>query len=432
MASLNKQAELLNQIIRGANSTVFDLLSEKGRTIYFPHQGILGQTKEAKDKKLNATIGMAYEDDGTIMALTALKDKISLDKNSIFPYASSFGNQNLREVWQKQILKKNPSLNKNNLSLPVVTNAVTHGLSIVGYLFADPETEIIIAEPAWDNYELIFNITYGARISYFPLFKNNGFNRGGLKEKLNRGSLKKILLLNFPNNPTGYTPSEKEVDQIVEIINDFGKSHKLIVVCDDAYFGLVYEKGIFKESIFSKLCHISPNVLAIKVDGVTKEDYAWGLRIGFVTLGLKNRDRKFYSALEDKLAGAIRATISNASNFSQSLILQAFLANDYEEEKKEKRKILQERYETVKNILGKNQQYKKYFKALPYNSGYFMCLKLADTLKAEQVRLHLLEQYDTGLIVVDNFLRVAFSSLAKEKLGELFNNIYSACQNIKN
>ncbi|PIS42424.1 MAG: aspartate aminotransferase [Candidatus Kerfeldbacteria bacterium CG08_land_8_20_14_0_20_40_16] len=431
MVSLNKQAELLNKDIRGANSAVFDLFTEKGKAIFFPHQGVLGQTAEAKGKKLNATIGMAYEDDGSIMALDTLINKIKLDKNSVFPYASSFGKQELRKEWQSQILKKNPSLEEKNFSLPVVTNAVTHGLSIVGYLFADPETEIIIPEPAWDNYELVFTITYGAKISHFPLFRNNGFNLKGLKEQLNRRSFKKILLLNFPNNPTGYTPNQEEVNQIGEIINDFSKKNRLIVICDDAYFGLVYEKGIFRESIFSKLCCLSPNVLAMKVDGVTKEDYAWGLRIGFVTFGVKNGKEKLYSALEDKAAGAVRATISNASNLSQSLILQALLAKEYEAEKEKKRTTLQKRYETVKDILSKNQQYKKYFQALPYNSGYFLCLKLSGSLKAEQIRQHLLEKYDTGLIVVDNLLRVAYSSLTKEKLEELFNNIYLACGDIK-
>ena len=54
----------------------------------------------------------------------------------------------------------------------------------------------------------------------------------------------------------------------------FGSSHR---------FGLVYENGIFKESLFSKLADLHENVLAVKVDGATKEDYAWGFRVGFIT-----------------------------------------------------------------------------------------------------------------------------------------------------
>ncbi len=51
------------------------------------------------------------------------------------------------------IFKKNPSLS-NEISLPVVSNGITHGLSIFGYLFIDDE--IIIPEPYWGNYNLVF------------------------------------------------------------------------------------------------------------------------------------------------------------------------------------------------------------------------------------------------------------------------------------
>ena len=39
----------------------------------------------------------------------------------------------------------------------------------------------------------------------------------------------------------------------------------------------LYEEGIEKESLFTYLCDLHENVLAIKIDGATKEDYVWGL-----------------------------------------------------------------------------------------------------------------------------------------------------------
>lgn len=41
--TLNKQAEELNEIIKRDNPTIYNLLSEKGRNIYFPKEGILSQ-----------------------------------------------------------------------------------------------------------------------------------------------------------------------------------------------------------------------------------------------------------------------------------------------------------------------------------------------------------------------------------------------------
>ena len=134
-------------------------------------------------------------------------------------------------------------------------------------------------------------------------------------------------MLNFPNNPTGFTPNENHAKQIVDVIKKSAESGKNIVVfLDDAYFGLVYEKGVFKESIFSYLADIHENVLAIKLDGATKEDYVWGFRTGFITFGIKGKresQKDLYSALENKTAGAVRGNISNAPHISQSLVLMA-------------------------------------------------------------------------------------------------------------
>ena len=35
------------------------------------------------------------------------------------------------------------------------------------------------------------------------------------------------------------------------------------------------------------LVDLHPNVLGIKLDGATKEDYVWGFRVGFITFGFK-------------------------------------------------------------------------------------------------------------------------------------------------
>ena len=63
MTTFHPEAAELNRIIQKANGAVFDLLSEKGKAIYFPKKGLLKQGAEARGKKINATIGMAYEDD---------------------------------------------------------------------------------------------------------------------------------------------------------------------------------------------------------------------------------------------------------------------------------------------------------------------------------------------------------------------------------
>ncbi|MCF8361815.1 MAG: aminotransferase class I/II-fold pyridoxal phosphate-dependent enzyme [Prolixibacteraceae bacterium] len=429
---MNPQAEELNKVIQQKNPAVFDMLSEKGKNIFFPKKGILGQTADAKGTKINATIGAAIEDDNSPMRLDAIASKIGIDPSLAFPYAPSFGRPDIRAKWKKMMYKKNPSLEKAGVSLPVVTNALTHGVSMAGYMFMNEGEEIIVPSLFWGNYNLILNNAYGAKITKFNLFKDGVFDIDAFKESLNKGPVgKKVVILNFPNNPSGYTPTESEQEAIVEAVKEAAeKGNKIVTITDDAYFGLVYEDGIAKESIFAPLSQLHENVLAVKVDGPTKEDYVWGFRVGFITYGIKGGDADFYNALESKTAGAVRGNISNASNLSQSLLVQAFEHEDYYDQKLAKFDIMKARYDAVKETL-KDTKYSECFTAIPYNSGYFMCVQLADGIDGEEVRKVLIEKYGIGIINLNNVIRIAYSAVAAKDVKEMFEGIYAACKEVK-
>ena len=428
---MNPQAEELNKIIREKNSVVYELLSDHGKNIFFPKKGILGQTAEAKGTKINATIGAAIEDDGSPMRLEAIASKINLEPSRVFPYAPSFGRPDIRARWKSMIYEKNPSLNGVEISLPVVTNALTHGMSMSGYMFLNPEDQVIVPSLFWGNYNLIIPSMYGSALVKFNLFKNGGFDLESFEDKLYEGGIgKKAIVMNFPNNPSGYAPTVAEQNAIVEIIGKAAeKGNKIVVFVDDAYFGLVYEDGIARESIFPALCQLHKNILAVKIDGPTKEDYVWGFRVGFITYGIKGGDAELYSALESKTAGAIRGNISNAANISQSLLLEAFNSPEYASQKAAKYAIMKNRFDAVKETL-KDEKYKEYFNALPYNSGYFMCIQLADGLDGETVRQILINKYSIGTISLGSILRIAFSAVAAKDVKEMFEGIYNACKEI--
>jgi aspartate/methionine/tyrosine aminotransferase len=428
---LNPLAEELNNKIKANSSTVYDLLSKKGKAIFFPSKGILAQTAEAKGKKINATIGAAIEDDGSPMRLKSIEKEINIPPKDAFPYAPSFGRPDLRKRWQQLIYEKNPDLKNTPSSLPITTNALTHGLSLAAYLFLDPDEKLILPNLFWGNYKLIFAQGYNVKLNTFRLFKDNRFDEECLKNKLKEDEIgKKAILLNFPNNPTGYTPTEDEAKKIVQILKESAEQgNKLLVICDDAYFNLVYEDGIEKQSIFAYLADLHENILAVKIDGATKEDYVWGFRVGFITFAIKNGNEGLYTALENKTSGAVRGSISNVSNLSQSLVLKAFDSETYKQEKQEKYNLLKSRYQEVKDTL-KDTKYQEFFTPLPYNSGYFMCIELKQNLDAEKVRQLLLKKYDTGIISMPPLIRIAFSAVAKENIRELFENIYLACKEL--
>lgn len=426
MPDFHPLAAALNETISRGHPPLFDLLSERGRQIYFPFGGILGQTAEAKGKKWNATIGIALNDDGSPMRLASMDACIRLDPRDVYPYASSFGRQELREAWRAMLYEKNPSL-KAEVSLPVVASGLTHCLSMAAYVFLDPGETLLLPDLFWGNYNLMFQHVYGARFRTFPTFRDGRCDLQGFRECLSGEVGKKVVLLNFPNNPAGYTPTTEEAAEIVSIIRERAEAgDTLAVILDDAYFGLVYEEGVYGESLFAPLADLHERVLVLKVDGATKEDFVWGHRVGFLTFAAKGMTAAVRTAFESKLAGAVRATVSNGPHVSQSLLLAAYRSPTYAQEKRANFAKLRERYEEVKRVLG-NPKYAEFFTSLPFNSGYFMCVELAKGLDAEAIRKLLIAEYDTGVITLGNRFRIAYSSLPTRLIASFFDNLYDAC-----
>ena len=423
---MNKLAIGLNKALGSAA----ELLSKAGKRMYFPYGGILGQSGEAKGCEINATIGMAFEEDGSPLVMKCFGDNLKLDKKA-FLYAGSFGLPKLREQWKEMEFKKNPSLKGVKFSNPVVTNALTHGIRIVAELFADTADELVCPDLFWDNYELIFQDAVGCKVRHFNTFKKGAFDAEAMKKALLAPGQKKILILNFPNNPTGYTATIEDAKKIVAAVKAAAKAgKKIVIVCDDAYFGLVYEKGIHGESLFAEFATLDKNVLAVKLDGTTKEDYVWGLRVGFISFAFRGATDEQLKALEAKAAGNVRSCISNSSSIGQHLAIAAFADKGYAKQKKEKYAVLKARYLEIRKILKAHPEYAKNFEAMPFNSGYFMCVKPIG-VDAEKVRKQLIAKYSTGTIVLSGLIRLAFSTIPKAKLAKLFANVNAAISDLK-
>lgn len=431
--AMNPLAEQLNESLRAGNAHLFEMLSTLGKEIYFPKEGILSQSAEASSlaKKFNATIGIATENGGP-MHLAVIQNSLSAYKpQDLYPYAPPAGKPELRTVWRDKMIRENPSLNGKSFGNPVVTNALTHGLSIVADLFVDEGDAVIYPDKNWENYELTFGIRRHGSIVNYPLFTEDmKFNSEGLREALlaQKDKGKAIVILNFPNNPTGYTPGVQEGEQIVAAIQEAAEAGiNVVAVTDDAYFGLFFEDSL-SESLFGKLAGLHPRILPVKVDGATKEEYVWGFRVGFITFAAESKE--ILAALEQKTLGIIRATVSSCSHPSQTFILQALKSPDFTAQKEEKFQIMKGRANKVKSLLDSGK-YGNVWEYYPFNSGYFMCLKLKQA-QAEEVRQHLLNEYGVGTIALgDHDLRVAFSCIAEENLEELFELIHKAVLDVQ-
>ncbi len=434
---MNPLAHELNEAISLANPQVSEMLSQVGRELFFP-RGILTQGAEAKEKahRINATVGIAKEAGHTMRFDSIMAGISGIRASESLTYAPSFGLPKLRQRWQSDLYVKNPSLAGKPISLPVVTCGITHGISVFADLWVNPGDVIVMPDKTWGNYSMIFSVRHRARLSTYPLLDDRGgYNLAAFEAALQkeaRNHKKIIVLLNFPQNPTGYTITEAEALVMQQILLRAAESGShVIVMLDDAYFGLFYEDHILKESLFGRLCDRHPNLLAVKIDGATKEHFVWGLRVGFITYGAAcgQETAAFYDALEKKTAGCVRGTISNASHLGQTILLHSMQDPENPAEKEAKFAILKRRAQKVKAVV-ELPKYADAWQAYPFNSGYFMCIRLK-TVAAEPLRVHLLERHGVGLISLGQHdLRVAFSCIDEEQIEELFDTVLKGVQEL--
>jgi aspartate/methionine/tyrosine aminotransferase len=305
----------------------------------------------------------------------------------------------------------------------------------VSELFVNPGDTVLAADKLWGNYRLTFGVRQGGVLATFPLFDGQRFDRKGFRAALQKHAAserKVVLILNFPNNPTGFTPTRGDAEDIVLAVREAAEGGlRLVVVCDDAYFGLFYDDDALPESIFGMLAGVHPHVLAIKLDGATKEEFAWGFRVGFLTYAAAGGGDldAVHQALEKKTVGAIRAGISNCPHPSQTIVLKALRDPAFIDEQQGKRELLRARAARVHEVLAA-ERFAEAWTPYPFNSGYFMCVQVHH-VDAERLRLHLLDRYGVGVIANDaTDIRIAFSCLEVEEIEEVFETIYRAWKDL--
>ena len=430
---MNPLATELNEILDSGIAGPF--LSSLGRRLFFP-KGIIAQSAEAKKTaKINATLGMAFKG-GKPLTLSPLQKQVPfLAPEELVLYAPTAGIESFRKAWKASLLKKNPSLKEEDFSLPVVVPGITAGISYIADLFLDEGQVMLAADPSWDNYSLIFTERRGAVVKGITLFPENGTRNvpalniaafeKSIKEEAAKGMVR--IILNFPQNPSGYTPLKSEADALVKMIKECAEGGApALVICDDAYFGLFYEDDIIKESLFGRFANLHEKVLAVKIDGPTKEDYVWGLRTAFISFGSKGLNENSCAALEKKCMGIIRSSVSCANTPAQNLALKTWEDPASVAEKKVFYDLLCSRYRKVKQFIRENAA-PPGLEALPFNSGYFMSFRCKDNGKnggAEKLRQNLLKKGIGAIALGDEYLRVTFAAIEEEDIPTVYRTIY--------
>lgn len=415
-----KSLERVNETIEHESEALWKSLSSLGRRAFYPPD-IPFQAAQARSKTYNGTIGQITDGAGNAVPLPSLAAGLAglsdAERNKALLYSPVEGIPQLRQAWRRW--QQGKLDDPPPTTLPQVTSGITNSLALLADLFAEEGRTVVVPYPYWDNYRKTFELRRGARLVEAPAYEGDGYRVGSVGEALADlpAGEPALVILNFPSNPGGYSLTRSERQKVREHLIEVAEKRPLVVITDDAYAGLVYEDDVPRESFFWNLVGAHPNLVPVKADGVTKELSFFGGRVGFITFGFAD-DSEIAAALSNKITCLARATIGSPVATSQMLALHALESDSFAAEVNGIRSLLAGRYRVLKDALSKVDP--DLLTPLPFNSGCFATARLPEGVDAEEVRVHLLDNYDTGLVSVDPLhVRIAHCSATAEALPEM-------------
>lgn len=406
------------------------LLSPLARRCALP-MDIPVQADDARGKTFNGTIGIVTDGRGGSMPLPSMAAAVALegqDFHRAFLYSPVAGLPEVRQRWRQWQRRGQPE--ERASSLPVVTVGLAHGLSLVADLFGCEGRVLAIPTPYWGNYRQTFTTRTGTRVVSAAGIRDGGYNCTAIEEALAGAGLAAgepaLALLNLPSNPGGYSLTGPERAAVRASLMRVADERPLLVLCDDAYAGLVYEPDVPAESMYWQLVGCHPQLFPVKVDGATKEFSFFGGRVGFLTFPFEPGS-PVAEALDSKASCLIRAAVGSPVATSQMILLQALRREAVADEVEAVRRVLAERYVRLRAALdGTNREL---LVPQPFNSGCFALVELPEALgvTSEQVRQHLLAHHDTGLVSLGTrYVRIAHCSVEAEALPEMVRRLERA------
>lgn len=199
--------------------------------------------------------------DATIAALQEGKGSI---------YAPTMGIPRLKQVLAKKLKKEN-GIDADPEKNIMITNGGSGSIALAFGALFNPGDELLMFSPNFLSYYYVARY-FDAKVIETPRRPDFGPDIDQLVKHITLKT--KAILINSPNNPTGYTYSRQEIEDIASICIE----HDLYLISDE-----VYEKILYDDNE-----HVSPASLdgmadrVVTLNAASKTLSLTGFRIGYV------------------------------------------------------------------------------------------------------------------------------------------------------
>lgn len=207
--------------------------------------------------------------------------KHALDAGETF-YNHNLGIEELRAQLATYLTRLHEPETPIGLDRIAVTSAGVNALSLVAQSLLDPGDRVAIVTPVWPNVTSIPRIL-GAEVIRVPLDEKGGAWSLDLNRLLDAAKTSRAVVINSPNNPTGWTMSQGQWEAVLA----FCRKHGKWIISDDAYERLVFEPaasirtggGVHSTGV---LAQVDPDERYISANTFSKSWSMTGWRLGWI------------------------------------------------------------------------------------------------------------------------------------------------------
>lgn len=375
---------------------------------------IVKKAKEAKqeigeENVVDATIGSLYDEHGKIVAFDSVFSTLKQLPNEVMAaYAGSFtGNPNYREHVYDWVVGDRSVLPHSVIATPGGTGAVSITVSET----LDEGETLIIPEICWGSYSLMASMD-NLKTKSYALFDGDHFNIASLKEtceEVMKTQNKLVIVINDPcHNPTGYSLSQQEWDEVIDYLNECGKKVPVVLLNDIAYIDYSY-RGKAARDYIKTFDRISEHVFVVIAFSISKSMTSYGMRCGAaILMAQKEESVREVEIVFEKVARAIWSNVNNAAMENFVTVVTDNKAA-YEAEKDEYVDLLKERsdiFTSEADACG--------LEYYPYKEGFFVTVKIEDNNVRNAYHEALMKEH-IYTVMVNKGIRVAVCSLPVEK-----------------
>ena len=363
--------------------------------------------KFGEDAVINGTIGALTDDNGKLITFDAIESLFcSLEREKISAYAPFRGVDSFIDAAKRLCFEE--YLPKKEMGATVVAGGVA-GIRHAIDNYTEVEDEVITSDWYWGPY---FTIAKEAKrkIRTFNFIKSDRFDLEAFKETVDDLIEKQgraFLLINTPaHNPTGYTISSEEWEEIISFLNK--KEVPITLFLDVAY--IEFASFDAKKELFSVIDRLKEHIMVLVNYSISKGFAKYGFRnaVVFAFHEKKEEVEQFENAFIISNLASYATAPATGQYLISALTQNDRLLKEYKKEKNEWYNVLKRRAEMFLSIVPKE-------KVMPYKDGFFISLKsdvplqFAEKLKKEHIYL----------VPMQKGLRIAICSISEEKLRRL-------------